>query len=158
LGGVSRRLERLEADCRDRAAAELRRAWANLTDEEVAELLFPYADWVPNSVPNTEERVLEKKVRAAMPAELIATAIGLKNGMEDEEVDRRIAELVRCLGIFERGEGIRRHMLASGARMPPNERRAPVGPRVRCPRAVGRTLKNLQGHGIDKPSSRRPTI
>jgi hypothetical protein len=116
LGGASRRLERLEADYRDRAAAELRRAWANLTDEEVAELLFPYADWVPNSVPNTEERVLEKKVRAAMPAELIATAIGLKNGMEDEQVDRRIAELVRCLGIFERGQGIRRHMLASGPR------------------------------------------
>jgi hypothetical protein len=113
VGSVTGRLERLEEASRDRAVDELRRAWASFTDEEVAELLAPYADWVPNSEPNPEERELEKRARAAMPEELIARAIGLKNGMEDEEVDRRIRSLNRELGIFERGDNIRHHMLAT---------------------------------------------
>jgi hypothetical protein len=49
-----------------------------------------------------------------MPEELIALAIGLTEHMETEEIDRRIRVLVRSLGIFERGEGIRRYMLTSG--------------------------------------------
>lgn len=114
MGSVGKRLEKLEDLSRDRAVGELRRAWASLTDEEVAELLSPYADWTPNSEPNPEERELEKRARGAMPEELIARAIGLKDGMETEEVDRRIHSLVRSLGIFERGEGIRRYILTSG--------------------------------------------
>lgn len=114
MGGVSKRLERLEESDRDRAVAELRRAWANLTDDEVAGLLAPYADWTPNGEPNPEERELEKRSRASMPEDLIARAIGLTERMEPGEVDRRIHVLVGELGIFERGEAIRRHMLASG--------------------------------------------
>jgi hypothetical protein len=110
---VSRRLERLEEDSQDRAAAELRRAWASLTDKEVAELLAPYADWIPNKEANLKERELEKRMRAAMPEELIARAIGLTEGMESEEIDRRVGVLNRKLGIFERGDNIRRHMLTS---------------------------------------------
>lgn len=114
MGGVSRRLDRLEEDSRDRAMAKLRRAWASLTDEEVAELLSPYADWVPNSEANPEERELEKRMRAAIPEELISRAIGRTEHMSQEEVDRRLSDLVRSFGISERGDGIRRHMLASG--------------------------------------------
>jgi hypothetical protein len=36
--------------------------------------------------------------------------------MDSEEIDRRISDLVRSLGIFERGDNIRRHMLASGGK------------------------------------------
>jgi hypothetical protein len=111
---VSRRLELLEEISQDRARAELRRAWASFTDEEVAELLSPYADWTPNSVPNPQERELEKRVRATMPEELIARAIGRTERMDQEEIDRRISKLVRSLGIFERGDNIRRLMLTSG--------------------------------------------
>ncbi len=110
MASVGKRLGRLEELSRERAAAQLWGAWANLTDEEIAELLSPYADWTPNRDPHPEERELEKRVRAAMPEELISRAIGFKDGMEDEEVDRRIHSLNRELGIFERGEGIRRHM------------------------------------------------
>jgi hypothetical protein len=114
MGAIERRLEKLEDSSRELAVAELQRAWAALTDEEVAELFVPYADWTPNSEPNPEERELEKRARAAMPEELIARAIGLTERMESEEVDRRIRFLNRELGIFERGDNIRRLMLASG--------------------------------------------
>jgi hypothetical protein len=107
-------LEKLEGRSREEATARLREAWAALTDQEIAELLFPYTDWVPNSEPNPEERELEKRARDAMPEELIAAAIGLKEGMESEEIDRRVGVLNRKLGVFERGDNIRRHMLALG--------------------------------------------
>ena len=114
MGSASRRLERLEEASQDRARAEVRRAWASLTDEEVAELLSPYADWTPNIEPSPEGRELEKRMRAAMPDELISRAIGQTEHMSEEEVDRRLSDLVRSFGISERGDGIRRHMLASG--------------------------------------------
>ena len=114
MGGVSRRLGRLEEDSRDRATAELRRAWASLTDEEVAELLSPYADLTPDIEPSPEGRELEEKMRAAMPEELISRAIGRTEHMSQEEVDRRLSNLVRSFGISERRDNIRRHMLASG--------------------------------------------
>lgn len=113
MGSVSKRLDRLEENSRDRAATELRRAWASLTDKEVADLLAPYADWTSVSHPNPQGRVLEKRARAAMPEELIARAIGLTEGMESEEIDRRVGVLNRKLGIFERGDNIRRHMPVS---------------------------------------------
>ena len=114
MGGVSRRLERLEDFARDRAVGELRRAWASLTDEEVALVMAPYADGIREPTP--EERKIEEKARAAMPEELIARAIGLTERMESEEMDRRIHILVGELGIFERGKGIRRHLSMSGKR------------------------------------------
>lgn len=114
MSAIERRVEKLEGRSREDATARLREAWASLTDEEVAELLSPYADWVPNSEPNPEEREVEKRARSRMPEELIARAIGLTEGMESEEVGRRIGNLVQTLGIFERGDGIRHHMLDSG--------------------------------------------
>ena len=113
-GSVGRRLMRLEEASQERAAAQVRRAWADLTDEEVAELLSPYADWSPNSEPNPQERELEKRARTAMPEGLISRAIGRTERMGQEEVNRRLSDLVRSLGIFERGDNIRRHMLTSG--------------------------------------------
>ena len=45
-----------------------------------------------------------------MPEELISRAIGRTEWIDQQEVDRRISELVQALGIFERGDNIRRHM------------------------------------------------
>lgn len=109
MGGVSRRLARLEEVSQNRAAAEMRRAWASFTDRELATLLAPYADGIREPTP--EEREVEGKARAAMPEELIARAAGLTERMEPEERDRRISNLVRTFGISERRDRIRRHML-----------------------------------------------
>lgn len=114
MGGVSRRLARIEEASQDRARAELYQAWAGLADREIATVLAPYAEWAKTSEPTEEARAVWEKTRAAMPEELIARAIGLTERMDLEEIDRRISDLVRSLGIFERGEGIRRHMLTSG--------------------------------------------
>jgi hypothetical protein len=120
MGAVERRLEKLEGRSREDAVTELRRAWASFTDEEVATVLAPYAEWAHVVESTGEVEELRERTRAAMPEELIARAIGLTESMETEEIDRRIRFLVRSLGIFERGEGIRRHMLApsEGRRKP----------------------------------------
>lgn len=116
MGGVSsvvsRRLAKLEEDAQDRAAAEMRRVWANLTDWEIALMLAPYADGIREPTP--EEREMEKNSRAAMPEELITRAAGLTEHMGPEERDRRVSNLVGTFGISERRDRIRRHMLASG--------------------------------------------
>jgi hypothetical protein len=110
LGGVSRRLAKLEEVSQDWAAAELRRGWANLTDWEGATILAPNAEGVKTGEQTEEEKEVWEKARAAMPEELIARAIGLTERTNPEEIDRRIHSLVEELGIFERGEGIRRHI------------------------------------------------
>lgn len=94
--------------------AELRRAWASLTDREIALIMAPYANGIREPTP--EEREVQERARAAMPEEIISRAIGRTEHMDSEEVNRRIHVLNRSLGIFERGDGIRRHMLASGER------------------------------------------
>jgi hypothetical protein len=111
VGSLETRLARLEARSRERAAAQIARAWVQLTDEEVALLLAPYADGVRQ--PTLEERQIDERLRALVPEELIHKAIGFENGMEDEEVSHRISDLVGRLGIFERGSGIRRHLQAT---------------------------------------------
>jgi hypothetical protein len=116
LGGVSRRVAKLEEVSQDRAAAELRRAWANLTDWEVATVLAPYAEWVKTGEQTEEEKEVWEMARAAMPSELIAQAIVLTDCMNSEEIDRRIGQLVQTLGILERGDGIRRHMQSTRER------------------------------------------
>jgi hypothetical protein len=78
--------------------------------------LAPYAEWVKTGELTEEARAVRDKVRAAMPEELIARAIGFTERMDSEEIDRRISDLVRSLGIFERGDNIRRYMLASGGK------------------------------------------
>jgi len=104
----------LEEVSRERATSRLRQAWASLTDEEVAVVLAPYAEWVQYGEPTEEEKEVRGKARDAMPEELIATAIGFTERMESEEIDWRIHSLVGELGIFERGKGIRRHLSISG--------------------------------------------
>ena len=118
MGGVRKRLGRLEEHSRRRAVIKLRRAWADLTNKELTLLLGPYtgASRLPDGricgirEPTPEESEADERFRALATEELIAAAIGLTEQMEPEEVDRRISALNRELGIFERGEGIRRQM------------------------------------------------
>jgi hypothetical protein len=111
---VMRRLESLESLARANAVDELRQAWANLTDEEAALVLGPYADG--RREPTPEESAIAEKLRASIPEELIATAIGLEDGMKAEEINRRMKALVNTLGVFERGSGIRSHLRAARGR------------------------------------------
>ena len=108
---VRRRLESLEGLARANAVDELRRAWASLTDEEAALVLAPYAD--SRREPTPEESAIAEKMRASITEELVATAIGLEDGMESEEINRRMKALVNTLGVFERGSGIRSHLRAA---------------------------------------------
>jgi hypothetical protein len=94
----------------------LRRAWASLSDEELAIFLIPYAKWLKEKgEPAPEWERIREKAQGAMPEELCARAIGFEEDMEQEEIDQRIHELVQTLGIFERGANIRRHMQERGA-------------------------------------------
>lgn len=111
MGSLETRLARLEDRSRERAATQIACAWAQLTDEEVALLLAPYADGTREPTP--EEREVGERLRVLAPEELIHTAIGFEDDMEDDEVNRRISDLVGRLEIFERGAGIRRHLQSS---------------------------------------------
>ena len=111
MASISNRVARLEEASRESAVAELRRAWASLTNEEVALMLAPYVDG--RREPTPEERAPAEKMRAVAPEETIAAAIGLEESMESEEIDNRMKALCKRLGVFERGEGIRRHMRAA---------------------------------------------
>jgi hypothetical protein len=101
----------LEALSQDRAVDEIRRAWASLTDKEVALVLAPYVDGRQEEL-TPEERAPAEKMRAFVPEELIAVAIGLEGRMESEEIGHRIKDLVGRLGVFERGNSIRWHLRA----------------------------------------------
>ena len=89
--GLEDRLGRLEEASRETAAAKVRVAWMGLADEEMALLLAPYFH---EREPTLEERALEERTRSAWPEELIARAIGHHEGMPDEEVGRRMGELL----------------------------------------------------------------
>jgi hypothetical protein len=111
LGSLESRLTRLEDRSRERAAVQIARAWAGLTDKEIALMLAPYVDGIREPTP--EQREVEERMRAATPEELIHKAIGFEEDMGQEEVNRRISKLVDRLGIFERSAGIRRHLHSS---------------------------------------------
>jgi hypothetical protein len=111
VGSIETRLNRLEDLSQERAVVELRHAWSLLTDQEIASVLkclgLPGEN---NSGVSQPERQAVEKARAYIPEELIARAIGLTEGLDSEEIHRRIKALTQRLGIFERGPGIRRHL------------------------------------------------
>jgi hypothetical protein len=62
MGSIENRLKRLEDSSREGAVEDLKRAWAALTDEELALVLCPY---------------VEKRSDRSEAEELIGRAIGL---------------------------------------------------------------------------------
>lgn len=113
MAGVGRRLERLEEFSRRSAAAGIRRAWGEASDEEMALVLGPYYF---GREPTAEESGVSDSIRARMPEDLIARAVGYRDGMSDEELDRRMGELLEpvlsvrrraVLGLLRAAEGSR---------------------------------------------------
>ena len=91
MGSVARRLGWLEEASRERAAAEIRRGWMGLADEEMVALLAPYFH---GRGPTPEELEAHEKGREMWSEELIARAVGYRDGMPGEEFDRRMGELL----------------------------------------------------------------
>ena len=88
---MNRRLELLEDASRESAAADVRAAWRALGDEEMAFLVVPHFH---GREPRSRERAAEERARGIWPEELIARAVGYRDGMPDEELDRRMGELL----------------------------------------------------------------
>lgn len=113
MPGLIRRLEHLEDRSREQATTEVLRAWERLTDAEVARILALFRF---GREPTPEEQVAHETFREEVPEDLIARAIGLKEGMDEDEIGRRIGELIapvleRCrarmmpiLAAYEKGQ------------------------------------------------------
>jgi hypothetical protein len=91
MGSITRRLRQLEERNREQATAEIRRAWDRCSDEELAVILAPFHF---GREPMPEEAAAEAEFRAAVPEALIARAIGPPEDLPEEEVSRRLGEVV----------------------------------------------------------------
>jgi hypothetical protein len=91
LAGIGRRLERLEESSRRSAAADVRLAWEAMSDEEIALVLGPHYF---RREPTAEEAEAADRFSTRMPDDLIDRAVGYREGMEDEEIERRMCDLV----------------------------------------------------------------
>lgn len=104
MGSIARRLNTLEDRDRAQAAAEVRRAWENLSDEGYLLVLAPFYF---GREPTPEETAAEEKFREMVPEPLIARAIGHRPDLAEEELSRRMAEL---LGPVLKRTGVRRRL------------------------------------------------
>ncbi len=107
MGSVGRRLEALEGHSRAQATAEVRRAWEGLTDGELALILAPFYF---GREPTPEEKAAEEKANEMMPEGRIKQAVGYFEEMGEEELSRRMRELVDPV-LSRRRDGLR-HQLA----------------------------------------------
>jgi hypothetical protein len=108
MGNLGRRLDALEGHSRAQAAAEVRRAWETLTDEEWALILAPFYF---GRAPTPQESAAEASFLREVPEALIARAVGyFGEEMAEEELDRRVDELLDPV-LSHRRTGVR-HQLA----------------------------------------------
>jgi hypothetical protein len=75
---LSRRLEHPEDRSQEQATAEVRRAWDRMTDSEIAQLVAAYRS---GRQPTSEEEAAQEAFREEVPEDLIARAIGLREGL-----------------------------------------------------------------------------
>ena len=113
MGSVERRLRQLEAHRRGEAVAEVESLFEQLTDEEIA-LTITGAEAAGHGLELTAEEIaVRRKADETGVEEIIASAIGLEEGMSEEEVSERISALARELGLWQgREQGIVRHLTA----------------------------------------------
>ncbi|MEJ7815479.1 MAG: hypothetical protein WKF53_09930 [Rubrobacter sp.] len=91
MGSIGSRLRTLEDHSREQAAAEVRRAWEELTDDRMALVLAPFHF---RREPTPEEAAAEEEFREAVPELLIVSAIGYREDLAEEEVSRRLREMI----------------------------------------------------------------
>ncbi len=91
MGRIETRLRTLEDHARERAAAVVRRAYESLTTPEVALILAPFYF---GREPAPEETTAAEEFQKAVPEALIARAIGYREDLAEEEVSRRLGELI----------------------------------------------------------------
>jgi len=112
VGSVARRLEALEERRRAEAVAEVAAGLGRLTDEEIALSVTGTEAKSDGREPTDEEIAAGRKALEIGAEELIAAAIGFKEGMGEEEVGRRVSAMARELAplLAARGRGIHRHL------------------------------------------------
>ena len=91
MGSINRRLQTLEENSREQATAEVRRAWDRTPDKEVALILAPFHF---GRDPTLEEAAAQEQAQEAMPEALIARAVGYSEDLPEEEVSRRLGEVI----------------------------------------------------------------
>lgn len=91
MGSITNRLRALEEHDRELAADKVRRAWMRISDREMSLILAPFHFGRP---PTPEELALQAWFQETVPETLIARAIGYTEGMSDDEVGRRLQELL----------------------------------------------------------------
>ncbi len=111
MESVERRLRQLEGRCRAEAVAEVERIFEQLADEEVALTITEMEAKRDGHELTAEELAVGRKADEMGAEEVIAAAIGLEEGMDEEEVSRRISTLARELGLWRgREQRISRHL------------------------------------------------
>jgi hypothetical protein len=105
VGSITRRLQTLEESSREQATAEVRRAWDRTPDKEVALILAPFHF---GRDPTPEEAAAQEQAREVMPEALIARAIGYSEDLAEEEVSRRLGEMMDPVLQTRRGRLLRR--------------------------------------------------
>lgn len=101
MGSVERRLRQLESLRRAKAVAEVAAIYEQLTDEEIAFTVTGMEAARDGRELTAEEIAVGRKVEEMGVEEIIAAAIGLEEGMDEEKKDRRIAVLARELGLWQ---------------------------------------------------------
>ena len=91
MSGLIRRLEHLEDRSREHATAEGLTAWEGLTDAEVVRIV---AHFCFDREPTSEEQAAHETFQEEVSEDLIARAIGLRAETNEDEIDRRIGDLV----------------------------------------------------------------
>ncbi len=114
MARVARRLEALEERRRAEAVAELAAIYERLTDEEFALLFTGPEAKGDGREPTDEEIAAGYKVEKMGAEEVVASAIGFREGMSEEEIGRRVSATARELAplLASRGQGIHRHLEA----------------------------------------------
>ncbi len=104
MGRIARRLQALEGRDRNHAAAAIRRAWERLSDEDVSLILAPFHF---GRDPTLEEAAAAEGFREVVPEALIARAIGYSEKLADDEVSRRLREVLAPVPRLRRGRLLR---------------------------------------------------
>ncbi len=111
MGNVERRLRQLEERRKAEAVAEVAAVYEQFTDEEIAFMITGMEAVREGFEPTAEEVAIGRRLDEMGDEEIIAAAIGLEEGMSEEEVSRRISALAKELGLWKgREQRISRHL------------------------------------------------